>query len=301
VVSGAEARPQAAEPRGRDAASRTTHPLTARGKDRGTIAVPFLSQRDAIDRRRSLPIHAYVGPNGHFKTATMIRDTIPSLRQGRPCLSTVAILGPDGNPHPLYIPFTHWDQLRTFEFGDLILDEIVGVASSRDSGLPPDIQNVLMQLRRRDVNMRWTAPDYARAEKLIREVSQGISVCHGYAPDRKALKVPDAEGRIRSWAPNRLASVITYDGKDMAAFNSSETSRSRLKPRIREWYWAPKTGVFEAYDTYAGVTQVSYMCPVCGKKPVTPTCRGNHTPEEFAASESAPRAVMVHADQHIHD
>lgn len=301
-MSGEAARSAARQRKRRADATRAVHPLSPGGTDRGTLWLPYvpligaLSSRDAMARRRAIPIHAYIGPNGHFKSATMVRDTLPSLRAGRPVLSTVAILGPDGQPHPLYRPFVHWDQLREFEFGDLLLDEIVGVASSRDNGLPPDIQNILMQLRRRDVHMRWTAPDYARAEKLIRETSQGISICHGYMPNRKALGKPDADGRLRSWAPNRLASVVTYDGKDMAAFNSSENSRSRLKPKVREWYWAPRTGVFDAYDTYAAVSQVSYLCPVCGGKPMLRTCKGNHSDEELDAARFRPRAVALEHD-----
>lgn len=237
---------------------------------------PWLSDPQAVAKRRALPIHAYVGPNGHFKTASMIRDTIPSLLEGRPVLSTVTLLDPaTGEPHPNFTRFEHWDQLDDFMFGDLLLDEVVGIANSRESGLPPRIQNILNQLRRRDVCMRWTAPDYARADKIIRETSQGISVCHGYAPDRKAVRATSGEpaSRVRSWAPNRLASVLTYDAKDMASW--SEGKQARLKPKLREWYWAPGTGVFDWYDTYAPVSLVSYLCPVCGGKPVQKQCRGH--------------------------
>lgn len=248
-------------------------------------SLPFvgpLSDRHAVEKRRSLPIHAYVGPNGHFKTATMVLDTLPSLAAGRPCLSTVRLIDPKtGNDHPLYEPFEHWDQLKTFRHGDLLLDEVAGAANARSTGLPEDIQNILNQLRRADVMMRWTAPDYSRADKIIRETSQGISLCAGYAPDRSVEARTDAEGNLRAWAPNRLASVGTYDGKKMAQFHSHQTTPSGgrkqalLRPIIRQWYWAPKTGLFDYYDTLDAVSLVSSLCTTCGGKKVSKTCRGH--------------------------
>ncbi len=261
--------------------------VAATGRTRGQLAVPGLplvgsfSDREAVARRRAMPIHAYIGPNGHFKTATMILDTLPSLAEGRPVLSTVAILDGNGNPHPLYIPFRHWDQLKTFRNGDLLLDEVAGAANARATGLPDDIQNILNQLRRADVVMRWTAPAYDRADKIIRETSQGISLCHGYFPDRSVEARTDAEGRVRAWAPNRLAVVKTFDGKDMAAFSAAQTTatggrrRAALRPKFSQVYWAPRTGVFGAYNTLDAVSLVSYLCPVCGGKRVAKSCRGH--------------------------
>lgn len=252
---------------------------------------PFISVSDGIDRRRSSPIHAYVGPNGGGKSACMIRDTLPSLAAGRPVLSTVKILDHlTGEPHPLYIPFVHWDQVRDFRGGDLLLDEVVGIANSRSSGMPDDIQNILAQLRRRDVLMRWTAPAYQRADLVIRETSQAITLLHGYAKDRKIVRQRgDAVGAVRAWAPNRLFSAITYDAGDMSQFNaaSARGEQSKLKPKFVEWFWGPSSPVFDAYNTMDAVNQVSSLCPIDGGRRMSKTCKGNHTPEELHAAEYA--------------
>ena len=86
----------------------------------------------ARDRRRSYPIHMYVGRNGAGKSLAAVYDTLPDLEAGRPCLSTVRLLDyknprPCDDPtcedathdsenvhaaaHPLYVPFTQWGQL----------------------------------------------------------------------------------------------------------------------------------------------------------------------------------------------
>lgn len=211
----------------------------------------------------------------------MILDTLPSLAEGRKVLSTVRILDGNGNDHPNFELFEHWDQLKGVKHADLLLDEVAGAANSRATGLPDDIQNILNQLRRADVLMRWSAPAYDRADKIIRETSQGITMCHGYFPDRSVEARTDDDGNLRAWAPNRLAVVNTYDGRDMAAFNaaSTTTQAGQKKPRIRakfqQIYWAPKTGVFDYYNTLDPVSVVSYLCPVCGGKRVAKSCRGH--------------------------
>jgi len=262
-----------------------------------------LSTGAAIQRRRASEIHAYVGPNGSGKSATMVRDTLPSLAAGRPVLSTVKILDWNtGEPHPLYIPFVHWDQVRDFHGGDLLLDEVVGIANSRASGMPEDIQNILNQLRRRDILMRWTAPAYQRADVIIRETSRAITLCHGYAPNRKTTRgSTSAAGEIRAWAPNRLFTAFTYDAQDMTRFTASTArgERATVKPKFREIYWGPSSPAFDAYNTLDPVTQVSWLCPVCGGRPVAKQCRSNHSEEEYAAVKVA--AVDYGApDRHEH-
>lgn len=262
--------------------------ISTAGRTPGQIVLPTLpllgpiSPKDAVSRRRALPIHAYIGPNGEFKSATMILDTIPSLLEGRRVLSTVRILDPEtGEDHPQFELFEHWDQLKDFSHGDLLLDEVAGAANSRSNGLPDDIQNILNQLRRRDVMLRFTAPAYDRADKIIRETAQGITLCHGYFPDKSIEARTDEEGNLRAWAPNRMAIVNTYDGRDMAAFSVASTTaaagqkKPKLRAKFQQIYWAPKTGVFDYYNTLDPVSLVSYLCPVCGGKRVAKQCRGH--------------------------
>src|SRR4051794_32917487 len=159
--------------------------------------------------RRNFAITAYVGSNGGGKTCGMVWDTLPSLEAGRPVLSTVRLLDykdprpcdgtrSDGSPcsvaspfddvdhaghraeHPLYVAFTDWRQLHEAEHCDVLMDEVTGVASSREShAMPGEIGNRLNQLRRQDVVLRWTAPAWMRADTVIRSCTQTVVSCKG--------------------------------------------------------------------------------------------------------------------------
>lgn len=230
--------------------------------------------------RREAEIHAYVGKNGHGKTLCMLRDTAETLtgiewdcdqedhehtRQGithgvRRVLSTVRIYDQDGNPHPLFDPLESLDQLAGFEHGDLLLDEIVGVAHSRDSGsLPAQIYLKLQQLRKVDVVVRWTAPDYARADKTIRETTKAVTLCEGGHPDRSSPGL---------WKANRYFEFHTYSSADFDEFTAKRSQK--LDPLAREYLWAPHhPEVLASYDTRQSVlrlvaTDDHGLCMACG-------------------------------------
>jgi len=167
--------------------------------------------------RRAWPIHGYIGPNGGGKTTAAVWDTMPSLMAGRSVLATVRLLdfenprlcddplcdSPDHATHkakhPLWIPWTSWTQLLEVEHCDVIADEVTGVASSRESqSMPSVVANALVQLRRRDVVLRWTAPSWSRADLIIRECSQAATLCSGFLP----VAVDDSSGD-RAWRHRR--------------------------------------------------------------------------------------------------
>lgn len=116
----------------------------------------------ARNRRNGFAIHAYTGSNGGGKTMAAVYDSLPSLAAGRPIVSTCRILDPTtGEPHPLWVPLDDFRVLLELEYCDVILDEVTGVASSRDSaGMPSLVLNHLMQLRKGDVTVRWTTPNW---------------------------------------------------------------------------------------------------------------------------------------------
>lgn len=240
-------------------------------------------------QRRAWPIHAYVGANGGGKSAAAVWDTLPTLTAGRPVLSTVRLLDFD-NPrdcegceleghdrdgqihpaaHPLWIPFTDWQQLLDAERCDVIMDEVTGVASSRDShSMPSVVANFLVQLRRRDVVLRWTAPSWARADKIIRECSQAVTFCQG------------SWGKLdgtsdRQWRNRRLFSWRTYDA---AAFEDFTVGKhSRMKAMTVDHYWGPGSPAFAAYDTFDAVMAIgtvsdSGRCATCGGRRTAPAC-----------------------------
>lgn len=258
-------------------------------------------------RRRAWPIHGYVGPNGGGKSAAMAWDSIPTLLAGRPVLSTVRLLdfqnpracggcdepghmqpiyGPgelDGDDeqvigfkihaaaHPLWIPFRHWTQLLDAERCDVLMDEVTGVASSRESqSMPAPVANKLVQLRRADVVVRWSAPSWARADKIIRECSQAVTYAQGYVP-----KAMTDEAGDRLWRNRRLFKWRTYDAADFEDFTAGK--REQLRAMSVDWHWGPGSPAFSTYDTFDAVLTIGTVtdtgrCYRCGGRRRVPQC-----------------------------
>ena len=261
----------------------------------------------AIDRRQSYGIHAYVGPNGAGKTLLAISDTIATLESGRKVLSTCRLLDytnprPCDDPdcecdktdpdrhraaHPLYIPFRTWRDLLDATHCDVLADEITGVASSREShGLPKEALHALVQLRKRDLVFRYTCPAWARADLVLREVTQAVTLCHGYLPWRNEL----------GWRRNRLVYARTYD----TAFTTDLGGRNGPTPITRGIYRVSKLAI-TAYDTLESVQELSVrpdtgLCLVCGGNRKAYEC---YCPEyaEGRAQRRAPRREHAPADR----
>lgn len=237
----------------------------------------------ATARRRSFPIMAYVGPNGGGKSAAMVKDSLPSLAAGRRVLSTVRLLDPlTGEPHEHYEAFTDWDQLLDARDCDVLMDEMVGIAGARESQrLDVRVQNILVQLRRRNVVLRWSAPAWLRADKIVREVTQAVTECRGYYADKQLA----AQGNqaVQLWAPKRLFAFRTYDTLDFEEWTAGR--RDRTPAGITEWFKGPGSLVFKSYDTLDAVERVQGAdeggrCTGCGgaaPRPKPCSCpRDNH-------------------------
>lgn len=246
--------------------------------------------------RRSATIHGYIGANGHGKSLAMLHDTKLSLDRERPILSTVRVLDPrkpwrtvgDVAGYPAYenyIPFRQWDQLLSFSGGDCLMDEVLGVAASEaGKSLPKEVQLLLNQLRRRDILLRWTAPAWSRANIVLREVTQSVTVCRGYQ-----AVYEDRGDDSRLWGMNRLFRWTTYDAIDFATW--SDNKESKLKGQVNAWAWrsapwyvaGPGSASWAAasYDTFDSVDNVDSgegYCFQCGgnrPKRVLPPCSCN--------------------------
>lgn len=259
--------------------------------------------------RRLVPIHAYVGPNGSGKSLAMVHDTLPTLDGQvwtcsnedhlhmqddyvdpltgevgpkttglRRVLSTVRILDAEtGEPHRLFELLTDWTQVLHAEHLDLLLDEVTGIANSRDSaGMPVQVQAVLSKLRKVDVLMRLTAPAFARMDKLIREVCQAVTLCKGMLGRRP-------EGTL--WRQNRLFWWKTYDAVDLEEFTaqkvnnpSPQVMKTAPRPQSSAFMWGPRTRAFASYDTLGAVSRVgevldSGRCAHCGGRRSVPVCK----------------------------
>jgi len=235
--------------------------------------------------RRGRPIRATIGANGSGKSALAVYDLLPSLEAGRPVLSTVRLLDYEdprlcddldcscdkGDPvrhkaaHACYVPWVNWRQLSDFEHGEVLADEITGVASGREwSSLPGPILNMLCQLRRRDITFTWTAPSWAMADSTLKRVSQVATVCTGFMP----VKGVDSAGGGRAWSNNRLFRWMTFDASLLTDLEAGK--REKLKRLAFAMQWGPGHPMFDAYDTWdtvetVGKTSEGGACMECNK------------------------------------
>lgn len=231
-------------------------------KDRADVKVKFADK--GAQKRRKFDIHAYVGLNGSGKTLSMIHDTWPSLRAGRKVLSTVRLIDPmTGKDHPQYERLTEWSQLFEAHSCDVLFDEVQGIANSRASqGMPVQVQTFLHQLRRRDIRLRWTSPSWSRADLLLREVTQAVTICRGYFPEPRHVA-----GERLAWGSNRLFRWLTYDAADFTEWTDSK--EGNIRGLNNTWYWRGDKVAQYLYDTLDKVDRIgdvldSGTCAHCG-------------------------------------
>lgn len=177
--------------------------------------------------------------------------------------------------HPLYVPFTSYTQLVTWTDGDILMDEITGIASSRESGsMPVQVSNYLVQLRRRNVSLSWSTPSWGRADKVIREVTQLVTLMTAALPKRSPA-TPDGQPRL--WHQRRLFTARSYDPSAVDEFEAHRAMSEEISPDIIAFYWGPGSTMFRAYDTLDAVTSLGWandsgMCMTCAGKRTIARC-----------------------------
>jgi hypothetical protein len=172
----------------------------------------------------------------------------------------------------------------------LLIDEISSAFPSRGSAdMPAELQRMLHQFRKPKVMVGWTGVSFARADVILREATQYVSLSRGYFPDRfqrdernKVLK--DEDGRkLRSrdsWGANRLFRWRHFDAMDMEQFTLGEGAN--IKPLKSEWYWRPKHAGFLAYKTSDQVMLLDHVDQVG----VCATCSGSRTRHKCACDKT---------------
>lgn len=253
-------------------------------------------RRDKADhgrsRRRSFGIMAYDGSNGSFKTACMVFDTLPTLdgikwqcrvkdhrhtlagiyEGERYVLANLDLFDTEtGELSPRAVRLTNWQQLLEAEHCDVLLDEVMGVASARDSGgLPGEVAMLLQKLRHFDITLRFTSPRFKAAHIDLRSVVKAVTSCRGFFPVRKSGM---------AWAANRMANWRTFSTEDYEdnAPSQNERDRTKVRAKIVAWCWGPGSRMFAAYDTLGVVSVLakstpSGTCSVCGGKRRIPQC-----------------------------
>ena len=234
------------------------------------------------------PIRAFVGENGGGKSLAAMELVVrPALAAHRRVVATCFIR------HPLASLLTSWRDIVDLRDCVLLLDEISSALPSRGSqGAPAQLVRKINQLRKDDVEVAWTAPNWARADVALREVTQEVTVCRGYVHDRfqreplvpkwNRLYSPKLVGengaplmRSPRWPSNCLFNWVSYNA---AAFDEfSLHAVKKLKPTERVWYWRPWHEAQYLYDTLEGVSLLDHVdetgvCVACGGVRRRPPC-----------------------------
>jgi hypothetical protein len=248
-------------------------------------------------KRRRFNIMAYDGPNGGFKTACMVFDTLPTLdgirwvcrvpdhrhtQEGvyegeRYVLANLDLFDTvTGELHPRAVRLTDWRQVLDAEHCDVLFDEVMGVASARDNGgLPGEVAMLLQKLRHFDISLRYTGPRFMAAHIDLRSPTKAVTSCRGFF-----AKMP--KGVQLAWAPNRLANWRTFSTEDLEdkapSANDRDRNRKGVRAKIVAWVWGPGSRMFAAYDTLGVVSVLakalpSGTCSNCGGKRSIPTCK----------------------------
>lgn len=252
---------------------------------------------------RQFPIVIFVGPNGGGKTLGMMVVTQPTragirwvcdnpdhnhTKRGvtsgwRRMLSTVPILDSSGvgyrpgGLHPLYDEFNDYSQLVDAEHCDIYMDEIVTVASSRESQrMDARVLTKLVQLRKADCALFATAPNWARMDKALREVCQAVVECRGHYPVKQQLE----EGSPL-WRPKRVFNFAVYDSMEFDEWTAAK--RDKIKNLAAVWFHGPGSDAFASYHTLGSVSVLASMtpedtCTVCEGAVRRHTCSCNRPP-----------------------
>lgn len=233
-------------------------------------------------------------PAGHERVGTRI-ELLP-VDPNDPDGPSIAVRVPSGRTavhqaaHPLYTKWTNYQQLLELRDADCVADEVTGIASSRDSmsGMPTQVANLLVQLRRRNVVLRWSAPSWGRADKIIREVTQAVTLTSARMP----RKAPTPAGEApRLWYERRLFIAKTYSGEQFDEFDAHRAVD--IKPMVRQILWGPGSEMFRVFDTYEPVSslgwaQESGLCGHCGGHRPRRSCSCDDRPVRAARRRELP-------------
>lgn len=228
------------------------------------------------------PITAFYGKNGSGKSLCMVeRIILPALAEGRTVLSNMVIFDSPADAHlpsaerlvhPLWQPLTCPADLIELHDTTVAVDEIQSAFSSRESTkMPAQTVNDLLQLRKDNNALAFTAPSWKRADITIREVVLEVVLCTGHFPKR-------VDGNV--WASNRLFRYRFYNGEDFEEFNLASAKSDQagtIEPAYSKWYRRSKHQAHLMYDTHQHVGTFSHLddfghCTTCGGTRKRPAC-----------------------------
>jgi hypothetical protein len=194
-----------------------------------------------------VPVCGFTGINGAGKTLLAVQSAIADMARGRVVYSTVPISSPWGDS----LPIVSLGHLLTLRDVTILLDDISVIFSSRTTqSLPGEIVTLLQTLRHHDLKVLWTAPQWMRADTMIRGVTQGLVNVVPW------FRVRDPE---TPWPRPRIVGAGLLDtstGKQDATPDKVLRRRFVIPSRLAAW---------GAYDTRADT-------PVLGHRNVGGVC-----------------------------
>ncbi len=213
-----------------------------------------------------------VSNSKHRKACVVGTHLIDQHARGqRRVLATCRLTTPEGHDHPLWVPFTDYRQLLTFEHGEILMDEVAGVAdASGSSSMPVQVINHLHKLRHFDCTLGVTTPAYERCALPIRQAAQLVVDCRSFFVQRRR-KGDD----VRRWRSRRAFLFAAFDAFSFEQFTAHR--RETIKPMARAALWRPGSLTERSYDTLDQVLALGHvtdtgMCMVCGGHRTRPRC-----------------------------
>lgn len=225
---------------------------------RGDLLLVWLGDEAASIQRARFGIHAFIGENGSGKTNLMMKQAQRALDRGQTVISSVPIYIDKENriTHPLYVRFDSWEAIKEARDCVLVLDEVKGMANATEqAALPPEIQLVLNQCRKRKMKVYWSSPAWEDAQVQLRRITRAVTLCRGSWSDKAAYKaaVNDLSSDFdEAWIPNRLFHARTYRKPITPDFKVER----HQQPDVEEYYWGPGSRSFDLYDTNEETTRL---------------------------------------------
>ena len=167
----------------------------------------------------------------------------------------------------------------------LLLDEITSVLPARDAvNVPPELQRMLNQFRKPDVWVGWSAPAWARADLMLREVTMDVVESR---PVLEWLTSKTVKGQ--SWKQHRCFRWTVYDAFEYEEADAGRVSWNAVGSK-RSFLLSPRRRklIQSVYNTLEGVELLDHIqCGVCGGRIPRKVCRGH--------DERRPKAVASDA------
>jgi hypothetical protein len=188
------------------------------------------------------PITAYVGVNGSGKSLSAVAVALEDQRKrNRPIITNVG--GFAGEHYHIDGVEELPDLMGEIGSCTVVLDEAGAMFASRDGGRNKAFEKSVQQLRKYDARLLWTAPAFARADKILREVTFTAILCRSVYKRHENGKV---------WPSTRLIMQKSFDVSRLDASGMSINQNAKAKGfgliRTSKWEHA-----FDSFATAGGL------------------------------------------------